>query len=298
MDGDNSLEVIEQLYETEYFATFRVRQHNRELRLTRMSAELSESTFFRAGFRKDQPNLANLNHRGILRFVGWGEEHGQLYYLTELPVGQTLEDSLVSDRQFSLDEVIDICWQLTSALQHAHNQGIAHGHLRTSSIIISESIGVQIAGFGLYRWIAETREKKISRWSDLVNSDLIELAKIMDVLAQHVGDQSVEYSESQHETLKQIIETIELSSTTMTARDIQGLLGNLLLQVAGDSISLVDHRHGQGVSRRSIIDELFDDVTESRQSGRGSRGKSGCFAFVGKLFLGALIGFLVLQSVS
>jgi len=78
----------------------------------------------------------------------------------------------------------------------------------------------------------------------------------------------VTVSPDQVKAMDELIADLDNSSSTMTARDVQGRLGRMLLEFAGDSIAMVDERNGQQLSRRSIVDELFDDEPTVSQESR------------------------------
>ena len=185
-----------------------------------------------------------------------------MFYATELPNGDSLSDRLVANQTFSWDEFTDIGWQVASALQHAHNLGVTHGRLTTSSVIVSDELRVQVAGFGLYRWIAaatsdDTADDAVT---NPAHQDLVDFGELLDSMLKSVNPETEAAADfGQVTELRNLINDLRDPPLDFTARDVQGRLGNILLRVAGDSIKMIDHRKGQGLSRRSIVDELFDE---------------------------------------
>lgn len=312
--NSENFEILTELYRTDSYVAWKVRRSDQPLRLTRISRSLSETESFRAAFRKDQATLSSLTHDSILQFVDWGENDGQLYYLTEFPDGTSLAERLAAGETFTEDELTDIGWQIASALQHAHNQGVAHGHLTLESVVVADPLRVKVAGFGLHRWIAAAQGITHETWSDLAIRDLAGLGAILTALSENMrssdsagsspetdaasGRQSesrdvtaaridlrtpsVDHTVSNSE-LQMLIQDLTPPGPELMARDVQGRLGNILLQFAGESIEMVDHRKGQGLSRRSIVDELFDDpetALPQETNRKKSQEKTGCLSVI------------------
>ena len=224
-------------------------------RLLRFESGTSTSQEFRAAFRKDLPTLQNIRHGNILSVTGWGESDGKLFYLTDLPDGKALNE-LLSPGRFSWDEVTDIGWQIASALQHAHNIGIVHGGLNADCVIVSDQIRVQVTGFGVQRWI-DAADADSDR--TIVPDPAIDLRDFGRILQELIGQMSTSDAATQREPMQQLVDELQLPDALLIARDVQGRLGNMLLNESGDAIEMVDDRKGQNLSRRSLIDELFDE---------------------------------------
>lgn len=264
-----SLEQV--LYKTDHFTAYKAKNASSpaEVRLTLFSPDVSSSSSFRAAFRKDQPNLSHINHDNVLKPLTWGECNGQLYYVTEYPEGVPLSQLLSAQQSLEWDECLDIGWQIASALQHAHNLGIAHGGLSLTSVSITKDIRCKVMGFGLYRWLndaslADQNSKTDptsteASWTQLAISDLVDFGGILDSLCNYCHPDTPKAHETrQIKQLQKLIEQLKSPPPDLTARDVQGRLGNILLQAGGDEIDIVDDRKGQQLSRRSIVDELFD----------------------------------------
>lgn len=228
-----------------------------------MATDISASPEFRAAFRTDEANLSTLQHANVLKTLYWGEERGAFFYVTEFPEGESLQSRLERGEKFSWDEFVDVVWQIASALQHCHNVGITHGQLSTSSVIVADGLRVKVSGFGLYRWIAATTNAVSGAipFSTLAKQDLIDLRKVLCALQAGVRPDSVAATnETQLADMQSLIDTLKSPALDFTARDVQGRLGNMLLAVSGETIEMIDDRKGQGLSRRSLVDELFDEV--------------------------------------
>ncbi|MEO2026704.1 MAG: protein kinase [Fuerstiella sp.] len=228
------------------------------LRLTLFSPEMSASAGFRAAFRKDQTTLRQAPHDNVPVMLFWGEDDGQLFCVTEMPGGIPLSERLDAAEELSWDELTDIGWQIASVLQHAHNRGLSHGALTTSSVYVARGVRVSVTDFGVQRWL--TSSKGTVSFAASAAQDLREVGQLLKAAFDRTLKSSdVSVAPDQVQAMNELITDLDQSRSTLTARDVQGRLGRVLLAVAGDSISIVDERNGQQLSRRSIVDELFDD---------------------------------------
>ena len=234
------------------------------LRLTLFSVQTSALTGFRSAFRKDVTTLSEAPHDNVPEMKYWGEHQGQLFFATQMPGGVSLDKQLDAGDALSWDELADVGWQIASVLQHAHNRGLSHGALTLSSVYVSEDVRVLVADFGVQRWL--TGSESPASFVELAARDLFQLGQLLKAVAKSALDsRKVGTATEQSRALDELIAELECDNSTITARDVQGRLGRMLLEVAGDSIRMVDERDGQQLARRSIVDELFDDETSLPQ---------------------------------
>ncbi len=265
IQSPESFTVHEELSSGECFTTYRAthRPTSTVVRLTKMSSDLSASDAFRAAFRTDAANLRVQEHVSVLRLLFWGEECGALFYATEFPDGDSAQSRLDEGLAISWDEFVDIGWQLASAVQHGHNLGLTHGGLSPASVVISDTLRVKVADFGLHRWIAigTSTVAEPEKFEQQTRRDLMDLGTLLKALQLSVSSESSSAtSQSQLVEMQTLLNTLASPPTDFTARDLQGRLGDMLLAGEGESIDMIDHRKGQGLSRRSLVDELFDEV--------------------------------------
>ncbi len=269
LDG---FELLAEDYRSDAYVAYRARREDSstDVRLTLFDESVSASPAFRAAFRKDQPNLSHMHHPHLLSPVCWGDEAGQMYYVTEAPPGRSLADSLASPGSIKWDEFIDLGWQIASALQHAHNVGLTHGHLTTSLVAVTSEVRSKVMGVGLYRWIAAATnsDRPEAPFAERALQDLVDLGHILDSVFQSLTPEVMQDVEAdQIDAMSALIRDLQHPAPDLLARDVQGRLGNMLLQASGESIEMVDHRKGQHLSRRSIVDELFDEPIHDQGAG-------------------------------
>ncbi|WP_437573546.1 nSTAND1 domain-containing NTPase [Sorangium sp. So ce887] len=104
---------------------------------------------------------ARLQHPNIVRLIDWGQtDTGQLYTICELVPGQSLAELLAEHGALDLQEARHLMRQVLGALACAHRQGIVHGALRPSHVMIVPSAGrrdARVLDFGLAAVAASLR---------------------------------------------------------------------------------------------------------------------------------------------
>lgn len=249
------------------------------VRLTIFSAEVSQHREFRRAVKMDRAMLAMLQHQSIVRFLGYGESGGTLFFWTVASGSAPLSEQLKNGRSFSSEDIIEIGWQVCSALQLAHNLGLAHGGLSTESVLLSDSLQVTVIDFGVVRWL-RAAEKSIDAANsgpalitisalasrEDIEQDLLNLAGLLKQLLETCNDpvQTDPGKLTTYAMLERLLARFDRSNTSglvqipTSAREFQGRLGEILIGTGDDSMPLVDQRNAANTSRRSIVVELFD----------------------------------------
>ena len=269
------------------------------VRLTEFSAEISLGPEFRRAVKMDRAMLAMLKHQSILRFRGYGEAGGALFLVTDASELAPLSDQLSESRCFSSEDIIEIGWQVCSALQLAHNLGLAHGGLSADTILLSDNLQVTVVDFGVARWLkaasvadnSGTSGPALITISALasrqdVEQDLRDLAGMLTQLLQTCddNDDAEPGKVPMRVMLERLLARFENNDPASTvqkphsAREFQGRLGEILIGTGDDSMPLVDHRNVAATSRRSIVVELFE-TPESDSHSEAAVSKPAGFAW-------------------
>lgn len=249
------------------------------VRITVFSCEISMRPEFRRAVKMDRAMLAMLKHQSIVPFRGYGESEGALFLATSASESFSLSDQLAAGRRFSSEDVIEIGWQICSALQLSHNLGFAHGGLSAESILLSDNLRVTVIDFGVARWLkaAATADASATSGPTLITvsalasredieNDLLDLARLLAMLLR-TCDEGYDATPGKittfavMERLLARIEARDLPSAVprpLSAREFQGRLGEILIGTGDDAMSLVDQRKAPATSRRSIVVELFE----------------------------------------
>lgn len=118
---------------------------------------LAQEEGFRERFRTEIETLRKLNHPGIVRLLGFGEQDEQFFYVMELVPGASLEQHLQAGRKFAWREVARWAIAICQALRHAHDRGIIHRDLKPANLLVDAEGHVKLADFGIARLFGHAR---------------------------------------------------------------------------------------------------------------------------------------------
>jgi serine/threonine protein kinase/Tfp pilus assembly protein PilF len=99
-------------------------------------------------FVQEAKSASALNHPNILTVYEVGQTDSRHFIATEYIEGETLRHHL-SSSPMRLNEVLDICIQVTNALAAAHKAGIIHRDMKPENIMIRRDGIVKVLDFGL-----------------------------------------------------------------------------------------------------------------------------------------------------
>lgn len=288
------------------------------VRLTVFAHAISQQADFRRAFKTDRGMLETVRHQCVARFGGDGESDGQLFFWTDWADGQTLQEVLTGPRPLMTEDLIEIGWQVCSALQQAHNIGLSHGSINDQTIVLSPDLQVSLVDFGVQRWLraAKASDKDSlpdgaavvmgtakPNWRDEVEQDLRSLAAVLLLpIKRIIADSNAAGTPRSTglTSLERLLErTLLLNETSQPtrARDLQGRLGELLIGAENDEIQLLDQRGPATKSGRSIVDELFDHPGADSQRQNLPQAVSADRQRVQSLFLPIIVVLLLLVIV-
>ncbi len=102
-----------------------------------------------ARFEREIQVLEKLSHPNIVQYYGNGRDDGRLFYTMEIVDGGSLKEVLTEHGRLPWQDVVEIGWQICSALQHAHNQGIVHRDLKPANLFFTKDNRLKLGDFGL-----------------------------------------------------------------------------------------------------------------------------------------------------
>lgn len=93
--------------------------------------------------------LARMNHPGIIGVHGLGRFPGGGYFLVlDLVDGVDLQHSL-DEGPIAVEEAVRVTKLVAEAVQHAHDNGVIHGDLKPSNVLLNRQRCVSVTDFGM-----------------------------------------------------------------------------------------------------------------------------------------------------
>jgi serine/threonine-protein kinase len=129
----------------------------RRVAVKALTPQLAMAEGFRERFEAEIESLKKLEHEGIVRLYGYGEDDGVLFYSMELVEGPSLEQELNDGRRFDWRETLAIAIQVCRALKHAHDHGVVHRDIKPANLLLAPGDRVKIADFGIARLFGATQ---------------------------------------------------------------------------------------------------------------------------------------------
>jgi serine/threonine protein kinase len=105
-------------------------------------------------FNREAELLASLSHPNLAAVYSLGEYEGQPFIVMELLEGQTLRQSIETERM-PASKIVELAIQIASALDSAHSRGVVHRDIKPANIHITTSGQAKILDFGIAKLVAE-----------------------------------------------------------------------------------------------------------------------------------------------
>ncbi len=122
-------------------------KHDRPVALKVLRPELA-AVIGAERFLNEIKVTANLQHPHILPLHDSGDADGFLFYVMPYVEGETLREKLDREKQFAIDEAIEITKSVAAALDYAHRHDVIHRDIKPENILIHEGQAL-VADFGI-----------------------------------------------------------------------------------------------------------------------------------------------------
>jgi len=103
--------------------------------------------------RFTQEGLLNLNHKNIVKVFDIGVSNTGPYLVMEYVDGIDLEEYIKRSGKLEIQKVLNIFYQLLSALTYVHRIGIIHRDIKPKNILIDKNGVVKLTDFGIAKLI-------------------------------------------------------------------------------------------------------------------------------------------------
>jgi len=102
-------------------------------------------------FRLEAKAAAHCMHSHIVTVFDYGVSDGAHYIVMEYVEGIDLKALLRQEKQIPFRQAADTIFQVLSALEHAHKNGVIHRDIKPANIMILDNGHVKVADFGVAR---------------------------------------------------------------------------------------------------------------------------------------------------
>jgi diguanylate cyclase (GGDEF)-like protein len=120
----------------------------------------TERAEYEARFYQEAKAAGRLNHPNIVTIYDLGESGDVAYIAMELMEGRELQEMIYGKRHLLITDALNIAIQIAAGLSYAHQQGVVHGDIKPSNIMILGDDLVKIADFGIARMASSTEAKQ------------------------------------------------------------------------------------------------------------------------------------------
>ncbi|GAC1597606.1 MAG: Stk1 family PASTA domain-containing Ser/Thr kinase [Pseudarthrobacter sp.] len=127
--------------------------------------DMARDPQLRARFKREAQSVAALNHPSIVAIYDTGEDKVQdgsedavrvPYIVMEFVEGKTLRD-MIRANEITVDQAIDFCLGVLSALEYSHKAGVVHRDIKPANVMCCEgSHAIKVMDFGIARAMADS----------------------------------------------------------------------------------------------------------------------------------------------
>lgn len=122
---------------------------NREVAIKILRGELSGDPVTLLRFQREANAASKLDHPNVVDVYDVGESDGRHYIVMEYVRGRTLKQLISQRGALDKKEAVDIMIQLTSAVEHAHENNIIHRDIKPQNVLVKDDGTVKITDFGI-----------------------------------------------------------------------------------------------------------------------------------------------------
>ncbi|SET81119.1 serine/threonine protein kinase [Oceanobacillus limi] len=129
---------------------------DRDVAIKVLRLEYANDEEFIARFDREAQSATSLSHPNIVNIYDVGEEDQILFMAMEYIDGMTLKEYIQRYGPIDVQEAIDILKQITSAIAHAHENGIVHRDIKPQNILIDTYGHIKVTDFGIAMALSAT----------------------------------------------------------------------------------------------------------------------------------------------
>lgn len=122
---------------------------DREVAIKALRPEFINDPEFIERFDREAKAATSLVHPNIVSIYDVGEEDDIMYMVMEYIEGMTLKEYIKEHGALSVTEAVRIMQSLSSAIHHAHENGLIHRDIKPQNILIDKEGQVKVTDFGI-----------------------------------------------------------------------------------------------------------------------------------------------------
>lgn len=122
---------------------------NRKVAIKILRGELSNDPIALVRFQREANAASKLNHPNVVDVYDVGEYQSKHYIVMEYVSGKTLKQLISQRGALHKEEAVNIMIQLTSAVEHAHENNIIHRDVKPQNVMVKDDGTVKMMDFGI-----------------------------------------------------------------------------------------------------------------------------------------------------
>jgi serine/threonine protein kinase/Flp pilus assembly protein TadD len=143
-------------------------KHDRRVALKVLHPELAAS-LGPERFLREIKVAARLNHPHIVPLHDSGQAGELLYYVMPFVEGESLRQRLAREKQFSVDDTLDIARDVAAALDYAHRQGVVHRDIKPENVMLHEGEAL-VTDFGIAKAVTAAANENLTQTGSAVGT--------------------------------------------------------------------------------------------------------------------------------
>ena len=122
---------------------------NRDVAIKILRLDYANDPEFIERFDREAQAATSLSHPNVVNIYDVGEEDNILFIVMELVDGMTLKEYIKKQGPLEVEEAVKIMIELTSAINHAHENDLIHRDIKPQNILLDEHGTVKVTDFGI-----------------------------------------------------------------------------------------------------------------------------------------------------
>ncbi len=156
-------EIIEKIGQGSFSTVYRVFDKNLETeKALKIFGDYEQVQLFYAHLRNEATLLIKLNHPNIVRIYDFVD--AEFVFLDMEYINGSSLDTLIASKSIKKKQAVKYATQMASALNHAHEQNIAHLDVKPENILIDIAGNLKLTDFG----ISKMKHKKDDTWAGTI----------------------------------------------------------------------------------------------------------------------------------